>query len=171
MQALEVARGKPGLLDQASIEEVSAEGVDVVIRLGEPLATLPAVLAEFRTQILAPAAYAADGTVTDVIGTGPHRVTALVPPLRLTAERFDGYWGAPAAIQDVTYQAIGRVETRALMAESGNADLVVQPRPGQHATARPGRLGRGPGRADPALAPAQARRRAPLSVGARGALP
>lgn len=48
-----------------------------------------------------------------------------MPPLRLETDRFDGYWGTAPSIAHATYQAVGRAETRALMAESGDADYVL----------------------------------------------
>lgn len=123
-RALNIARGKPGLLSTAPIIRITAEGDDLIIGLSEPFAPLPAYLSEYRSLIYAPAAYTKDGAVTTVIGTGAYRVTRLEAPLRLEAERFDDYWGQPAAIRDVTYQAVGRAETRALLAESGDADYV-----------------------------------------------
>lgn len=122
--ALNIARGKPGLLETAPITEIAADGADLVIRLSEPFAPLPAFLSEYRSLIYAPAAYAADGSVTEVIGTGAYRVTRLDAPLRLEAEAFPDYWGEAPAIDRASYQAVGRSETRALLAESGDADYV-----------------------------------------------
>lgn len=122
--ALRIARGKPGLLQTAPITAITADASDVVIRLSAPFAPLPAFLSEYRSLIYAPAAYAADGSVSEVIGTGAYRVTRLEAPLRLEAEAFAGYWGAAPAISRASYQAVGRAETRALLAESGEADYV-----------------------------------------------
>lgn len=122
--ALNIAKGKPGLLETAPITEIAADGSDLVIRLSERFAPLPAFLSEYRSLIYAPAAYAADGSVTGVIGTGAYRVTRLDAPLRLEAEAFPDYWGDVPAIDRASYQAVGRSETRALLAESGDADYV-----------------------------------------------
>ncbi len=122
--ALGTALAKPGLLDRAPITAIRAEGDAVVVTLSQPLSALPAFLAEYRSQILAPAAYGADGMATAVIGTGPYRVETLTPPQSLTAAAFPDYWGPAPAIAEVAYQAVGRAETRALMAESGDAEFV-----------------------------------------------
>lgn len=122
--ALNHARAKPGLLDTAPITAITAHGADLRVTLSQPFAPLPAFLSEYRALIYAPAAYDATGNATQVIGTGAYRLTALDEPLRLEAERFDGYWGDAAQIAQVTYQAVGRAETRALLAESGDADYV-----------------------------------------------
>ncbi|MEF2554120.1 ABC transporter substrate-binding protein [Aurantimonas sp. A2-1-M11] len=47
--SLEKARGKPGVLERASIESLSAEDGAVVIRMAEPFAPLIALLAHFST--------------------------------------------------------------------------------------------------------------------------
>lgn len=124
VNALEIARAKPGPVGGLPISAITAEDGAVVIMLTEPRAALPAFLAESRAQILAPAAYGADGQAVAVIGTGPYRVTELTPPLSLRATAFADYWGKQPHVPDVTYTAVGRAETRALMAEAGDADFV-----------------------------------------------
>lgn len=124
VNALEIARGKPGPLASLPIEDIAADEGKIVVALSEPLAALPAYLAEYRSQILAPASYGPDGAGVAVIGTGPYRVTAMEPPLSLDATAFDGYWGAAPKIAEVGYSGVSRVETRALMAESGEAEFV-----------------------------------------------
>jgi peptide/nickel transport system substrate-binding protein len=122
--ALSIARAKPGPLASLPIQQMFAEDGAVVITLTEPRAALPAYLAEFRAQIMAPAAYDENGQGIAVIGTGPYRVTDLTPPLSLDATAYEGYWGAQPHIVNVAYDAVSRVETRALMAQSGDADFV-----------------------------------------------
>jgi peptide/nickel transport system substrate-binding protein len=124
VNALEIARAKPGPVGGLPIASITAEDGAIAITLTEPRAALPAFLAESRAQILAPAAYGADGQAVAVIGTGPYRVTELTPPLSLRATAFADYWGNAPHVPDVTYAAVGRAETRALMAESGDADFV-----------------------------------------------
>lgn len=124
VNALEIARAKPGPLGGLPITGIAAEEGSVAITLSEPLAALPAFLAEFRSQILSPASFAADGTGIAIIGTGPYRITQMEPPLSLDATAFDDYWGAAPHITDVTYSGVSRVETRSLMAETGEAEFV-----------------------------------------------
>lgn len=124
--SLNVSRNSAGMLRNAKIESISAQGNDVVITLAEPFKPLTALLAHSSTNILAPAAYDADDKVQKIIGTGPYQVTLLEPPQRLAAQRFDGYWGEKPSIEKTTYLGAGRGETRSLMAESGGAELVFQ---------------------------------------------
>ena len=124
LNALEIARAKPGPLNDLPITGIAAGDGTIDVTLSEPLAAFPAYLAYFRYQILAPDSYGPDGAGVAVIGTGPYRITAMEPPLSLDATAFEGYWGAAPHIADVTYSGVSRVETRALMAESGEAEFV-----------------------------------------------
>lgn len=122
--SLEHALARPGILDSAPIAAIEAEGDEVMIRLESAFAPLPALLTHSSTLILAPAAYDDDGRVERMIASGPYRVETLSPPQRLSVSRFDDYWGAAPPIEHAQYLAVGRGETRALMAESGDADVV-----------------------------------------------
>lgn len=123
--ALERARKNPGVLGNAPIQAVRADQGAVVLRLSRPFAPLPAFLAHYSTQILAPGAFATDGSVKAVIGSGAYRVTSIQAPQKLLTERFKGWTGGPRpAIERVSYLAVSRGETRNLLASSGQADLV-----------------------------------------------
>lgn len=123
--SLEASIGKPGILDTAPITSVEADGDSVVvIRLESAFSPLPALLAHSTTLILAEASFAENGDVTQMIGSGPYQVEELSPPQRMTVTRFDDYWGDAPAIEAASYLAVSRGETRALMAESGDADIV-----------------------------------------------
>ena len=124
VNALQIARGKPGPLADLPIIGIAAGDGEIVVSLSEPLAALPAFFAEFRSQILAPGSYGPDGAGIAIIGTGPYRITAMEPPLSLDATAYPAYWGDAPHIADVSYSGVSRVETRALMAESGEAEFV-----------------------------------------------
>lgn len=125
VNALEVSRSKPGLLDKAPVTAIRADAGQVVIELSQPFTPLLSMLAENRAQILAPASYDATHKVVQIIGSGPYRMTSLQAPQKLTVARFHDYWGDAPAIEQASYMAVGRAETRALLAESGNADMVL----------------------------------------------
>ena len=122
--ALSRAAGRPGVLGKAPVNEIHADGNAVAITLHAPFAALPSLLAHSTTVIPAPAAFDADGNPVAAIGTGPFRVETLSPPQRMVVVRYADYWGEKAAIDGASYLAAGRAETRALLAESGDADLV-----------------------------------------------
>jgi peptide/nickel transport system substrate-binding protein len=122
--ALEVAATQEATpLAEVPLAGVTAEGEAVVVDLQEPFSPLPAVLAHTSTQVLAPASYGEDGAVEQVIGSGPYAVASLDQPARVTTEVSQHWDGEAPAVRSVQYQAVGRAETRALMAESGQADV------------------------------------------------
>lgn len=122
--ALETARTKAGTpLATVPVTAIAADGGDVRVTLSQPYAPLAAVLAHTSTQILAPSSYGPDGAVTKVVGSGPYRVERLEQPATIELTAFEQWQGRKPAITRVDYQAAGRSESRALMAESGQADV------------------------------------------------
>ncbi|AFL54127.1 peptide/nickel transport system substrate-binding protein [Sinorhizobium fredii] len=113
-----------GVLSQAPLGEITSQGRDVVIRLTKPFSALPAYLVHFSTIVLAPSSFDAAGKVTQIVGSGPYKVKSLTAPARLELQASGRWWGGKSAIEEVSYLAVGQGETRALMAESGEADLV-----------------------------------------------
>jgi peptide/nickel transport system substrate-binding protein len=124
VKSLNTARSKAGLLDKTPISDISGEGQIVTLTLREPFTPLLSVLAESRSQILALASWDAQGNITRIIGSGPFMLTSFQPPQSLVVKRFDDYWGEKPAITAASYLSSGRAETRALLAESGDADYV-----------------------------------------------
>ncbi|WP_221793176.1 ABC transporter substrate-binding protein [Oceanobacter mangrovi] len=127
--SLTIASHNPGPLSQIAISAIEADttAADAVvhIRLEHPYRPLAAVLANYSTAILAPASYRADDQhVEQVIGTGPYQVDQLTMPHRLLTRRFDNYWGQQPAIASADYITGHRSETRALMLQNGQADIV-----------------------------------------------
>ncbi|WP_295850218.1 ABC transporter substrate-binding protein [uncultured Xylophilus sp.] len=124
VRCLDAARVAPALLSAAPLRAVEADGPrTVVLRLDRPHGALLARLAHSSTIVLAPSSYRPDGRVAAIVGSGPYRVTALAAPQRVETAVFDGFDGPPPAVRQVRYLTASRAETRALMAESGQADL------------------------------------------------
>ena len=128
VQSLQRAQKAPALLSNAPIASITAEDDgEVLIRLSRPHNALAAQLAHYSTLVLAPESYGADGKVQRIIGTGPYRITKLVPPQQVETEAFDNYErpaSTPApAVRSVAYMAVTRAETRALMVEGSQAHL------------------------------------------------
>lgn len=110
-------------LAAAPIGGIEAVGDEVRIELDDTYPALPAALTHFSTAILAPAAY--DGEeVTDVIGTGPYEIASIELPARVDVTASEGHREGAPAIRDVSFQAVGRAESRALLAASDQADVV-----------------------------------------------
>ncbi|WP_261389541.1 ABC transporter substrate-binding protein [Halomonas denitrificans] len=124
-QSLERTLGEPGVLSQANISQVAVDEDELVLTLDAPYGALPALLSHYSTQILAPSAYDQDGRVVAYVATGPYQVATVETPQRLTTTRFEAYWGEPPSIAEASYLAAPRGETRSLMAQSGDADIVL----------------------------------------------
>lgn len=123
--ALEKAAAqKASPLAEVQIAHLRAEEGAVEVELAKPYLTLPAVLTHYSTAILAPASYDADGHVTAVIGTGPYEIDRIELPASITTVRSEEWRGEAPAIERVSFQAVGRAESRALMAVSNQADVV-----------------------------------------------
>ncbi|WP_437406582.1 ABC transporter substrate-binding protein, partial [Sinorhizobium meliloti] len=122
--SLQRALAGVGVLSQAPIAKISIEGKDIQVRMTKPFSALPAYLVHFSTIVLAPSSFDAAGKITQIVGTGPYKVKSLTPPARVELEASGAWWGGKPGIEEVNYLAVGQGETRALMAESGEADLV-----------------------------------------------
>lgn len=59
-----------------------------------------------------------------LLGTGPYQIAQLQAPHKASVIRFNAYWGKPASIETINYLAGHRSESRALLAQTGQADLV-----------------------------------------------
>lgn len=120
----QAAAEKASPLAEVPIEHIHPEESSVTFELKQPYLTLPAVLTHYSTAILAPASYDNQGHVTEVLGTGPYEVTRVELPASIKTARFDGWRGEAPAIESASFQAVGRAESRALMAVSDQADVV-----------------------------------------------
>lgn len=118
------AAGRPGALRGAPIAAITSAGDDVVIETKVPFAVLPAALAHSSTQILAPAAFDARDVAREVVGSGPYRVVAFDPPYRMELAIAPTWDGPRPGFERVVYSVVPRAETRVLIAESGQADVV-----------------------------------------------
>lgn len=123
-ESLEAARAEAASpLSAAPIADIAVDGDAVRIDLTAPYPSLPAVLTHYSTVVLAPASYV-DGRVVEVIGTGPYEIEEVELPARVSTVRFDDFRGPAPAIEHVSFQAVARAESRALMAISEQADVV-----------------------------------------------
>ncbi len=124
VRSLERALAQPGILKNTPIQRIATVNGEVQIELKQAFTALPAYLAHNSTQILAPAAFATDGTVQAVLGSGPYKIVRLNAPQKIETTLFEGWNGKRPAVERVEYLATGRGETRGMLAESGQADLV-----------------------------------------------
>lgn len=124
VRSLGRALAQPGILKNVPIQRISVATGEVQIDLKQAFTALPAYLAHHSTQVLAPSSFAADGSVQSVVGSGPYKVVRVSAPQKLETALFEGWKGQRPAVERVEYLASGRGETRGMLAESGQADLV-----------------------------------------------
>ena len=110
-------------LQALPIASMTAEGDHVILRTTRPFAPLPAYLTDYAGIILSPNAYGRDGKVKAMIATGYYRVTRIDGQKQAELEAFPDYWGRKPLIAKARYSAASLGETRAALAESGNADV------------------------------------------------
>lgn len=124
VRCLEAARTAPALLSLAPVKSIEIDGEKMLtITLSKPFGSLLSVLSHSSTATMAPTSYNTDGSLNSIVGSGPYRITVLAPPALVETVIFDRFDGPKPPIERTRYQVIGRVETRALMAEGGQADL------------------------------------------------
>ncbi|GAA4893627.1 ABC transporter substrate-binding protein [Ferrimonas pelagia] len=124
VQSLRAALTKPSMLHQANIVALSSDEEALLLTLAHPYRSLPALLAHYHSVILAPNSYDPDGNVHQLIGSGPYQIHAVKPPHKLVTRRFGDYWGPKAEIEYARYLTGHRAESRALQAQSNQADLI-----------------------------------------------
>jgi len=122
--ALVNAMNKPGVIKRVPIESIAAEGNELTIQLSKPYNPMLTVLAHYTVAIASPGSYDESGVATSLAGTGPYKIEQLVPPHKIHVTRNEQYWGEPAKIEKAHYLAGHRAESRALLAQSGQADIV-----------------------------------------------
>lgn len=121
--SLQKVRAGAESLQALPIASIRAEGQELVIRTDRPFAPLASYLTDYAGVVLSPAAYGPDGKVVRMIATGYYRVVKIDGQKQMTLEAFPEYWGRKPVAAKLNYIAASQGETRAALAESGEADL------------------------------------------------
>lgn len=119
--ALQRAAGRPGPLAVAPWADIGSHGAQLHVTLKAPFSPLPALLAHSSAAVLAPASFDSRGRVTALIGSGPYRITQLDAPQAFAVQAVSTQ--AALRVAQAHYLSAARAETRALMAEAGQADV------------------------------------------------
>lgn len=134
LTAATLATPKPRILDGVELT-ATADGDDAVLvsTLSEdPL--IPQRLSSPQLAILAASAYSADGTVSPLgTGTGPFVLTAVDGTSTASLDRYDDYWGEPAAASGIDVAFVPDGTARAAALRTGTADIVESVPVGQAA--------------------------------------
>ncbi len=97
---------------------------EVTIKTDVPDPLLPNRLASPQLSILSAAAYQDDGTVTPVgTGTGPFELIEVNGSTTATLDRFEDYWGEPAAAAGIDASFVPDGTARAASLRSGEVDV------------------------------------------------
>jgi len=102
------------------------DGRTVVIRTETPFAPLPAHLTRAETSIVSPDSYGDDGSVTDLIGTGPFQFDSWEPGEWVRAVPFQSYYGTTPSIDELLYERVPDVQTRLLKLENEELEMARQ---------------------------------------------
>ncbi len=116
---------KGGLFKGTPVTAFSGNGMDLVVTTETPFSALPAYLLHYSAALSAPSAFDEKGNAVNVVGTGFYRMTSYQEGRIVDFEAFEDYWGEKAAIAKARYFAVPNPETRVLLAESGEGDIVV----------------------------------------------
>ena len=129
-------------LDKGAFQGVDIEKIEAAdelvlhVKTSTPFSALPSFLAHYSGAIGAPAMY--ENEFNHVIGTGMYEFVSHKGLTDFEFKAFPDYWGDKARIAMAHYRAIPNGETRALMAESGEAHISLTLAP--EAATRLGRL-------------------------------
>lgn len=126
-----------GAFQGVDIEKIEPAGNMVLtVKTSSPFSALPSFLAHYSGAIGAPAMY--EQGFERVIGTGMYEFVSHEGLTDFEFKAFPDYWGHKARIASAQYRAVPNGETRALMAESGEAHISLTIAP--EASARLDRL-------------------------------
>ena len=116
--------GKTLIAAFSNIDSISTQGDDtIVIALKEPDIDFPAYIANINAAII-PKDNDKPGTVP--IGTGPYMYVSRSPQENIILKKFDGYWGTPANIEDVTLKIIPNADSIVMNLNGGAVDMFAR---------------------------------------------
>lgn len=114
----------PRALNGVAITTEATGEFEVTVTTDAPDPLLPNRLASPQMSILSAAAYNDDGTVTPIgTGTGPFELVDVNGSTTATLDRFDDYWGEPAAISGIDASFVPDGAARAGSLRSGETDV------------------------------------------------
>ncbi|MGD9704786.1 MAG: ABC transporter substrate-binding protein [Acidimicrobiia bacterium] len=110
-----------GLIPLTAIDVV--DPLTATLTLSEPWTALPSVLAGINGVMVSPAAAADTATFQrNPVGTGPYRFVEWVPTDKVVTERYEGYWGDPAPLDQLVFKFVAVEAARVAAFEGGELD-------------------------------------------------
>ena len=113
--------GTPLISAFSNVTDVSApDDGHVVVTLAEP--TLEFIYS--MTAAIIPAG-SGDQMSTNPVGTGPFAFVSYTPQESMVVKKYDGYWGTPAYLDEVTFKIITNATTLVTSLKSGALDMAI----------------------------------------------
>ncbi len=103
------------------INIVDNDQVDVV--LNEPDIDFPAYIANINASIIPKDN---DNPATNPVGTGPYMYVSRSPQENMILKKFDGYWGTPANIENITLKIIPNADSIVMNLNGGAVDMFAR---------------------------------------------
>lgn len=121
----------------AVIEDVEVvNDLTVKLILERPFASILNNLTVPAAAIISPAAIETneEELSQNPVGTGPYQFASWTPDTSMVFERFDDYWGEPAALAEVEFLPIPEASTRLSALQAGDVDVIENPPPNELST-------------------------------------
>ena len=112
------------MVDPDGLEVV--DDYTVIVRTTKPFTPFIGYLPYIGAAVISEKAYEEPGADQHPIGTGPFKFVEWKKGDSLVYERFDDYWGGPAAYENLIIKAIPEANSRLIELETGSADIGVQ---------------------------------------------
>lgn len=110
-------RGEMAIPALSIVSAVEENGNHIVVTLSQP----DSDFLSYMTLAILPDGYTEQDTAP--VGTGPFRFVSRTAQDSLLLERFDDYWGTPAALEKVTFKIIENADSILMSLQSGAIDL------------------------------------------------
>ena len=111
----------PGLLPLQSVDVV--DELTATLVLSEPWTAFPSVLSGINGQMASPTAAADTAAFArSPVGTGPYKFVEWVATDKVVLAKYDGYWGEPAPLDELTFKFIPVEAARVAAFEGGEID-------------------------------------------------
>ncbi|MCR5301331.1 MAG: ABC transporter substrate-binding protein [Lachnospiraceae bacterium] len=110
-----------GLSNIESVEIADKNLIDITLK--EPDMDFPAYIANTNAAIIP---RSNSKPATNPIGTGPYMYVSRSPQDNIVLKKFDGYWGTPANIEDVTLKIIPNADSIVMNLNGGAVDMFAR---------------------------------------------
>ncbi len=108
----------------SNIKEVAVrDGNCIDITLSEPDIDFPAYIANINAAIIPKDN---DKPAVEPVGTGPYMYVSRSPQENIILKKFDGYWGTPANIENVTLKVIPNADSIVMNLNGGAVDMFAR---------------------------------------------